>query len=278
MPEISIIMPVYNAQDSIVKAIESIQRQTFQDWELIIVDDGSTDNTRSLIKEKVVKEKGRIISINRIKNSGSPVIPRNQGVKWTLGKYLCFLDGDDYWFEDKLEAQLGYMKTVGAVFCYHDLKVYFIDENQNPVREELWSQTAAPHDGHVFDFLLRKNFTPTSSIMMRKSLWEGYGPMDISLDVSHDWDLWLKIAFANQITCLNEVLGVLIRKEGTVIGDSHKRRKESRKVINRWVSYMDGMWYRKIMLYYFVMEIFDILPGSWQRWIRKIWYGQKRYK
>ena len=270
-------MPVYNAEHTIVKAIQSVQGQTYQDWELVIVDDYSMDNTLHKVIDFVGYDK-RIKWHSRLANSGSPVVPRNQGVKYARGKYLCFLDADDYWFKDKLEVQLGFMQYTGGVMSFHDLKVYFLDEQQQPVREERWSKTAAPYDGYVFEVLLRKNFIPTSSVMVDRRQWFIYGGMDAKYQVSHDWDLWLKIAMNQNIYYLNEVLGVLLRQEGTIIGDVHKRRRECRQIIYKYLDYVDGMWYRKITIYYYLMEIFDVLPLSWQQWIRSKWYEQERFK
>ncbi len=100
----------------------------------------------------------------------------------------------------------------------------------------------------------------------------------MSLEISHDWDLWLRIAHENNIHYINSVLGTLNLHEGSVITEIHKRRKECRKIIKKWVQYVDGIYYRKVMLYYYLMEIFDILPKKIRKSIRSAWYRRDKYK
>jgi len=273
-PVVSVILPTYNRVDRLAVAMASVKRQTFEDWELIIVDDCSTDNTKQVISSWKYTD-DRIRHLETRKNSGSPVIPRNLGCGHAFGKYLAFLDSDDSWRKEKLETQVGYLEATGEAFSYHDLLVRYEDRRSSV----FWSKMSTCHSGEVFPFLLKKNFVPTSSVVIRKDVYDKYGPMDMSLDISHDWDLWLKVAFEYQLHFIPDILvGTLDIHSGTVISEAHKRRKESRRVVKRWTPYVDGMWYRKIMLYYYVMEIFDILPYSWQQRIRARWYKQERYK
>lgn len=267
-PLVSIVIPVFNRPREIMRAMDSVYVQTLKDYEIIIVDDYSTDKTSEWLED--LYRMGADYWLFRTgKNSGSPVIPRNYGVRQARGQYVAFLDSDDWWHPNKLEAQVGFMQVTGGVLSFHDLIVEY------PTYNEQWSRMSTPFDGRdAWHFLLKKNFIPTSSVMMVR---EYYQPMDMSLDVSHDWDLWLKIAYEYPIYYLGEVLGVLTMGDGSVITEVHKRRKESRRVIRRWMQQADGMWYRKVMLYYYLMELFDILPRSWQGRIRARWYNQKKY-
>jgi hypothetical protein len=147
----------------------------------------------------------------------------------------------------------------------------------SPLRER-WSNLSACHSGEVFNFLLRKNFIPTSSVIIRTDIYYKYGPMDLSLTIAHDWDLWLKIAFENPIVFTDGPLGRLLMHKDSVIWKVHKRRRESRRIIRRWLPYVDGMWYRKVVLYYYLMEIFDILPEEWQCRLRRWWYSREKYQ
>lgn len=107
-PIISIVLPAYNAEDYIGETIESVLSQSYQNWELIIVDDKSTDNTLN-IAQKYVQQDGRIKVIVLNENTGGPAKPRNEGIKLSQGKFIAFLDADDVWVMEKLEIQLSYL-------------------------------------------------------------------------------------------------------------------------------------------------------------------------
>lgn len=111
---ISIVIPVYNAENFIKDTIENILQQTYTNWELILVDDNSKDNSASII-EKYVCDKIKLIRLS--KNSG-PANARNIGISYIKGKYLCFQDADDLWEKEKLKKQLEFMKQKQCAFSY----------------------------------------------------------------------------------------------------------------------------------------------------------------
>ena len=113
---ISIIIPVYNASRFLPDTIESIQSQTYDNWEAIFVNDCSIDNSTEIIK-KIQKNDKRIKLINNEVNSG-PALTRNKGILSAKGDYLCFLDADDLWDNDKLEKQLNFMKKIDCAFSF----------------------------------------------------------------------------------------------------------------------------------------------------------------
>ena len=276
MPKVSVIIPTYNRVDLLSRAMRSVKQQTHKDWEMIIVDDYSNDATVQMVASWMVNDE-RIKYYKLPQNSGSPVAPRNIGVSYAIGDYISFLDSDDLWFNNKLETQLWYMQYHNSVFSYHNLIVQFIEKNKD-VHYERWDRMSTCFSDMVFPFLLRKNFIPTSTVMMKKGIYERFGGMDPDLPINHDWDLWLRIAHDIPIHFVNEQLGQLEIHGGSVIGEVHKRRKDSRKIIRKWMNEVDGMYYRKIMAYYCLMEIFDILPKGIQRQVRKLWYSQSKYK
>ena len=105
LPLVSIITPCYNAAPFISQAIESVLAQSFGDWEMIIVDDCSSDDSLSII-QKYARIDSRIRYLRTDKPSGSPTLPRNMGIKETKGRYIAFLDSDDIWLPNKLSDQL----------------------------------------------------------------------------------------------------------------------------------------------------------------------------
>lgn len=274
-PLVSIITPTFNRVDMLGAAINSVKNQTFQDWELVVVDDCSTDNTIQVATSHQATDP-RIRYLRTRKNSGSPVIPRNWGVREAKGKYVAFLDSDDLWHHEKLATQVGYLEVIGEVFSYHDIVVKYVDRGGE---SEVWSKMSTCHSGSVFPHLLRKNFIPTSSVLIRKYAYLHHGGMDMSFDISHDWDLWLRVAFENDLHFIPDILaGTLVIHHGSVISEVHKRRRESRRVIRKWLPYVDGLYYRKVMLYYYLMEVIDLFPTFIQERLRGWWYEQERYK
>lgn len=115
---VSIIVPVYNAANYIEKTIEMVRAQTFSDWELLLVDDASLDNSVEKIENFLQKyPDSRIILLKNKKNEGA-AFSRNQGTKAAKGRYIAFLDADDIWLSDKLEKQLSFMKDKEAGFVF----------------------------------------------------------------------------------------------------------------------------------------------------------------
>lgn len=127
---VSIIMPSYNTAPFIDESIQSVQAQSYQDWELIIVDDCSTDNTREIIKRYLKDE--RIKCLKNGKNCGAAV-SRNRALREAKGKWIAFLDSDDMWKPEKLEKQIKFMKENGYHFSYTNYSEMDADGNRNGV-------------------------------------------------------------------------------------------------------------------------------------------------
>ncbi|MDE6559255.1 MAG: glycosyltransferase [Muribaculaceae bacterium] len=117
LPLVSVITPCYNASEYISDAIKSVVNQSFSDWEMIIVDDGSNDNSAEIIKSFVSAD-NRIKYIRLDIPSGSPSLPRNVGIDNSKGKYIAFLDADDMWLPEKLSQQIKAMEEEGWDLCY----------------------------------------------------------------------------------------------------------------------------------------------------------------
>lgn len=126
---VSIVVPVYNAANYIEKTIEMVCRQTYRDWELILVDDASRDESAQVI-ENYIKNQGKRIRLIRKKVNQGAAEARNTGIDASSGRFIAFLDADDVWNPEKLEKQVAYMERTGAAFCFHAYE--FGDENANP--------------------------------------------------------------------------------------------------------------------------------------------------
>lgn len=126
---VSIIVPVYNAARYIAETIEMVNAQTYKDWELILVDDASRDDSVLVIEEIIRSQGKRIRLIKKNRNEGAAAA-RNSGIDAAAGQYIAFLDADDIWREDKLEKQIRFMEEKEAAFSFHSYE--FGDENARP--------------------------------------------------------------------------------------------------------------------------------------------------
>lgn len=132
MPQVSIITPCYNASRFISQTIDSVLTQTFTDWEMIIVDDGSKDDSSDIV-EKYVKKDSRIRLIQQ--PNGGSANARNHGIREATGRYIALLDADDLWLPQFLEKQIEFMKEKKAICVYSSYKR--IDENSNEILKPL---------------------------------------------------------------------------------------------------------------------------------------------
>ncbi len=130
-PLVSVITPVYNGENTISETIESVLAQTFNDFEMIIVDDLSTDDTKKVV-DKYAKNDKRI-NYYLLPKKGGASAARNYALSKAKGKYIAFLDGDDLWYPEKLEKQIKYMQDNNYYFTYTDYE--YIDENSKPLNK-----------------------------------------------------------------------------------------------------------------------------------------------
>jgi len=190
-PKISVIIPTYNRANFIRNTILGVINQTYTDWELLIVDDGSTDNTKEVIDEFVKNDKR--IKYFYEENSGCPSVPRNLGIEKASGKYVAFLDSDDEWFPTKLEKQLAIFENsnnpkLGVVACYLYVKDYKTGK--------IVSKHDKYYRGDVLDKLIntKLNLFTASCVMTKMSILKEVGPFDPMFKVSEDSDMWLRIS------------------------------------------------------------------------------------
>ena len=201
MPKVSIIIPTYNRADLLLQALESVFAQTYQNYEVIVSDDGSTDNTEEVIQQ--FREK-----INYLKNahSGLPSVARNAALNQANGKYIAFLDSDDLWLPDKLKIQVDVLENnprIGLV-CSNA----FLTNVDGKQGEQLYQIPGNGRSGSVFLDLLQDNFVITSSVMLRRDTLEKAGNFSEAkeLQVGEDYALWLKIALHWEVEYLEKPL------------------------------------------------------------------------
>ena len=182
-PLVSVIIPTYNRGWVVQEAIDSVLDQDFRDYELIVVDDGSNDNTREILESY-----GKAITVLQQSNRGVSAA-RNRGIAEAAGRLIAFLDSDDLWLPGKLTTQ-----------------VKFFEENADAVinqTQEIWIRNGArvnpkkrhhKFSGMIFERSLALCLVSPSAVMIKKSLFDAVGGFDEDLPACEDYDLWLRIS------------------------------------------------------------------------------------
>lgn len=241
---VSIIMPTYNSADYMVQSIESILEQTYQNWELLICDDHSTDDSVEIAKDFTKKDK-RIKTLPSKKNFG-PAVTRNRGIDAACGRFIAFLDSDDIWANIKLEKQIGFMIDNGIVLSYSHYKTI------NETGDVIHQATKLP-SSMDYEHLLRN---PVIGCLTAIYDTEKCGKLKMPvIRKRQDFALWLRILKKGHVAkCFPESLAFYRIRSGSV----------SR---NKWIA-IQYTWkvYREIerlpllkSSYYFVIYLFHKL-------------------
>jgi len=205
-PIVSVVVPVFNMEKHIEQTLSSIKNQSFTSFEVLVIDDCSTDSTQSII-EKFVKSDSRFKYINTLQNSNKPAVPRNIGLTHVRGKYVAFLDHDDIWFRKKLEHQIKVLENCPDLAMVHSHLWDFTERSKirglvllsNPYRR------LASHE------LLRKhNVVQCSSTLIRTEVLKELKGFDerIELRAIEDYHLWLRLSRKYKIAYISEIHGL----------------------------------------------------------------------
>ena len=195
-PTVSVIIPSYNRYLLLAEAVESVRAQSFRDLELIVVDDGSDDETPLLAREPDIR-------YLRIEHSGMPGAVRNRGVEVASGKYIAFLDSDDLWRPEKLERQLPLLEADESVPLVHTREEWLRGERTV-------SQKSQRHrrSGDIFSDALWKCTIGPSTVLMRRALFRELGGFDETLEVAEDYEFWLRLTSRYPVAYIDEALTV----------------------------------------------------------------------
>lgn len=225
---VSVIIPTYNRFALLCCAVESVLKQSYDDVEIIVVDDGSTDQTPSAFPRRFPS-----VRYIRIEHSGLPAVARNAGARLAKGLYVAFLDSDDQWLSEKLSRQVAVLDAhpnVGLV-CSNAFVIQGDGEGSG-------KRYLAPEIGnrkHALETLLRENFVIASTVVIRRSVLERVGLFEETpaLRAVEDYDLWLRIAAASEVL-YDPIALALYRDDPTQSirgGISSSRQWESRLLI-----------------------------------------------
>ncbi len=200
-PTVSIVIPTYNRRKLIGRSIKSVLDQTYRDFELIIVDDASTDNTEEIVSSF---NDERIRYVRHEENKGEAAA-RNTGVKAARGDYIAYQDSDDEWFPEKLARQIELLEDaspgVGVIYTA-------FWKTGNHGRTYIPFSWVSQKDGDIHKELLKGNFIGSPVVLIKKECFSNVGLFDERLRNLVDWDMWLRISKRYHFRCVDEPLVV----------------------------------------------------------------------
>lgn len=223
---VSVIVPVYNAEHTVRETINSVISQTYLNWELIIINDGSIDNSANVISSFTDIRIKYLAQDNR-----GVAHARNTGIRIARGEYIAFLDSDDLWESSKLEKCVNYLNIGEFDFVYSKVKM-FNDDISNAYSYEYVEPIKESNEYYrllIFDYI------PTLSVVLKKSVLDKIGNFDINLNGTEDWDLWIRIVEKYQIKFISDELAFYRVSENGLSKNRNLHLKEEYKVIQKHV-------------------------------------------
>ena len=250
IPLVSVIMPAYNAELFIEKAILSVANQTFSDWELLVIDDGSSDQTPTIVS-KLASADHRIKFLINKENMGCAK-SRNRGLDIAVGKYIAFLDSDDIWHPQKLERQLEAIKNSGVGICYCSYEI--IDASENNVKADY----IVPEKAEFKDILM-ENYIQCSAMLIRS-------------------DIVKKFMFNTEFFHEDYILGLdMLRSGEMAVGcketllkwrylENSRSFNKKKSALNRWLIYRK---YLKLPIYKAAYLFIGYALAGFRKYLRK---------
>jgi len=235
-PRISVVIPAYNAAPYIGAAIDSVVCQTYKDFEIIVVDDGSVDNTAAVLQTYDSK-----IRYVRQENQGVSSA-RNHGIRVARGELIAFLDADDVWVPEKLEMQTRFLSThEEAALVFGDLELVadgqVVEPSYLALKKNAWSSkqdSVLVKD--AFARLLEENVVSTSTTLVSSRALRQVGLFDEDLPTAEDLDLWLRIAASFPIGCVPRVMCRKHVLKTSLSAEYSRTAKDFLAVLNKYTS------------------------------------------
>jgi glycosyltransferase involved in cell wall biosynthesis len=227
-----VIIPTYNRGDILMDSIQSVLDQTYDDFELIVVDDASSDDTRAVVEGV---DDDRVKYLGHDKNKGAPVA-RNTGVSEAKGEFIAFQDSDDEWLSTKLEKQVDLFREtssdVGVVYTGM-LRVVYGEERYIPY------SSVEQKTGDVRHSLARQNFVPTQVAAVRSACFDEVGMFDEDAWPLSDWELWIRISQGFRFDLVDEPL-VTGKVRADSISTDHEAKVEARRhIVDKHTDFFD---------------------------------------
>jgi glycosyltransferase involved in cell wall biosynthesis len=219
-PFISVVIPTYNSEKFITKTLETLYSQTYNNYEVIVSDDGSTDNTVDVVRSFFLKNSSRKKALLMNKHEG-PGAARNNGIENASGDWISFLDSDDLWDSNKLESVAGYiLKNDDIDLVCHSLIVKDGSKETLMDPSKYFNNKIDP-----FLSMYREHYLYTSALTVKKDILYQAGLFDNRLPSAQDYDLWLRLGMINKIKMgfIEESLSKHIVREGNISSNVERR-------------------------------------------------------
>ena len=249
MVDLSIIIPTYNRAYIISRAIQSVLNQTYRDFEVLVIDDGSTDNTSEIVKSFNDK---RLRYIRHGENRGVAAA-RNTGIMSAEGKYIAFQDSDDEWFPEKLEKQMAVFTTTSPQIGVMYTGFLLIEGN---TKTRIPSSKVTKKEGNIYNSLLRGNFVSPGASIVKRECFTKAGMFDEHYVPLEDWEFWLRISRHYHFKCVDEPLLITYHMPDSISSNQNAALRAHRLILEKY--YEDIKKDKKTLAIYF-SKIGDLL-------------------
>jgi len=232
-PLVSIVVPAYNSGRYLTETIDSVINQTYKNWELLIVDDGSSDDTLS-IAAKFASRDPRVKVFPSESNWGGPAKPRNFGIRQAKGDYIAFLDSDDLWLPGKLQKQIDFLEKNKDIFWLYSK--FIIKKNGRHLKLE----PVKPKSGYIFhDLLISFNLVPILTVVIRnkKEANRYFFDEEKKFVAVEDYGMWMDIAKDEKISFIDEPLAIYRVHSNGISSGAYLNFKKCGPLLRKFDSY-----------------------------------------
>jgi len=248
-PLVSVITPTFNRADFIEHAVNSVLKQTYSNFELFIVDDGSTDDTRKRLDNAL--EDPRVHYLYQ-PNQGQSVA-RNRGITESKGDFICFLDSDNAWFPNKLERSLLEFESFPEAHVVYGDNI-LIDEHS----AEIGRDNMKRYSGRITHHLLKDNFVSMNTTMTRRHCFDEMGGFNESDRVAEDYEMWLRFSTKFEFRYMPELLGFYREMENQISSDKRQRFEGNErlllKFLERYPDAVTGKQHRRGLSHFYTRK------------------------
>lgn len=242
MPLVSVIIPTYNRSATIKRSIDSVLGQTYEDLELIIVDDHSSDDTVKIVNSY---EDNRISLIRLSANFGANHA-RNKGIRAARGEYIAFQDSDDEWLENKLEIQIEYMLRTGKKVCCCPYTLF--DGNKSRVLPR-YAENQKMYGDKIIEILRKKNVVSTQTLVIHKDVFKTVGMFDEEMNRMQDYEFAIRICQHYEIGYIIQPLINVYRMENCISNDRSALSDACKKIMAKHMDFIDPTNFLNLYLF-----------------------------
>lgn len=230
MPTVSVVITCYNYGHYLDGCMESVLQQTYTDYEILLIDDGSTDNTAEVVKKYRNLKNFRYV----FQENAGQARAKNHGIELARGDFVAFLDADDQWHQNKLAEQIPLFNDPGVGVVYSRAKL--IDADGQVLEIDDPGKYLRPRSGRVAEWFLFDNFVWFSSSVVRKTCLQEHGGFNEDLAMGIDWDLWLRLSMHFDFAYVNRPLLLYrVGHAGQMSKNAEGRRLCADRILNSFI-------------------------------------------